>query len=102
VPFPPLPIPAEFLPPVTNNELSLSAWIVIFEFNEHSIPAFPAPIEEIVFVPVLTMVAELAEIVMDEVVVTLMFWRTILIVLLVTSTLYAVELPVTTTVSTGS
>jgi hypothetical protein len=74
----------------------------MFEFNEHSIPALPAPLEEMVFVPVVTMVAELAEIVMDDVVSTLMFWRTNLIMLFVTSTLYAVEVPVTTTVSTRS
>jgi hypothetical protein len=74
----------------------------MFECNEHSIPAFPAPIEEIVFVPLVTIVTELAEIVMDEVVFTLMFWRTILILLFVTTTLYAVELPVTTTVSTDT
>jgi hypothetical protein len=71
----------------------------MFEFNEHSTPALPAPIEEMVFVPVATMVAELAEIVMDEVVLMSMFWRTTLILLFVTSTLYAVEFPVTTTVS---
>jgi hypothetical protein len=71
----------------------------MFELNEHSSPAFPAAVEEMVFVPVVTIVAELAEIRMDEAVFTLMFWRTIRILLFVTSTLYAVEVPVTTTVS---
>jgi hypothetical protein len=74
----------------------------MFESNEHSIPAFPSPVEEMAFVPVVTMVTELAEIVMGEVVFTLTFLRTILISLFVTSTLYAVEVPVTTTVSIES
>jgi uncharacterized membrane protein len=71
----------------------------MFEFNEHSIPAFLGPIEAMVFVPLVTTVTELADIVMDDVMFTFMFWRTILMLLFVTSTLYAVEVPVRATAS---
>jgi hypothetical protein len=71
----------------------------MFEFNEHSIPALAAPIQEMTFVPLVTIVTELAEILTDETVLILMFWKTILMLLFVTSTLCVAEDPVTTTVS---
>jgi hypothetical protein len=49
----------------------------MFESNEHSIPAFPSEVELSVFIPAVTIVAELPEIVTGAAVVTLMPWKTI-------------------------
>jgi hypothetical protein len=48
----------------------------MFEFNEHSIPAFPTAVETIEFAPTPMSVAELAEILTDAVVLTEMLSKT--------------------------
>jgi hypothetical protein len=51
----------------------------MFEPSEHSIPAFPAPIEVMAFVPVPTIVTELAEMVTAAVLFILRSWKAIVI-----------------------
>jgi hypothetical protein len=102
VPFPLVPIPAEVLVPVTYKGLSPAAWIVMFESDEHSIPAFPSAIGVIVFVAAAMSVAELAEIMTDAVVLRLMSSKIRVTSLFLISIPFVIEVPVTTIVSAGS
>jgi hypothetical protein len=67
----------------------------MFESDEHSIPAFAAPVWAIVLVPAATIVAELAEILTNPVLLMLRFSKTTVMLLSSISTKCSVEDPVT-------
>jgi hypothetical protein len=73
----------------------------MFDSDEHSIPAFPSAVEVMMFVPDTMIVAALAEMMTDAVVLTLMSSKTIMTSLLLISTLFVIDVPVTTIASTG-
>jgi hypothetical protein len=99
VPLLPVPIPAEFDPPVTDNEPSPFEWIVTFEADEHSIPACQIAVEEIAFFPVATILTELTEIVTGATVFIVTSWRTSVTLLFLISTMFVVEVPITVILS---
>jgi hypothetical protein len=73
--------------------------MVIFESNEHSIPAFSTVFDVIVFVPELTTVTELPEIQKDAIRSRVMSWRTTMTLLLRIPRPFTDETPVAKTVS---
>jgi hypothetical protein len=90
------PSPAETEPPVITKDHSPTDLIVVFELDEHSIPAFPASVEVMAFVPATASVTELAEITMAALVLMLIIAKTTVILWLLISSVFAVEVPVTT------
>jgi hypothetical protein len=62
VPFAAVPMPVEFTPPATMNELPASDASVTFESEEHSIPACSGEIERKLFEKFEIIITELLEI----------------------------------------
>jgi hypothetical protein len=101
VPFPPVPIPAAFEPPVADKEPPSVDWMVIFESSKHSIPGLSSVSVVIAFVPVLTMVTELAETRTDDLHFMSMFWKTMVTLLSRIAIIFVLDEPVTKMVSWG-
>jgi hypothetical protein len=95
IPFLLVPIPADSEPPFTENELSSTPMKVMFDLDEHSIPASSAAVEIIQFVPVPTSVTELPQIVTADVVITSISTKIRVMFVFSIFTKLSVEFPVT-------